>query len=296
MSNVFVIAETAAGAKNACAAARTLGDSVTLCVAGAPAITGVADKCVHIDVPAGNIADDAYLSVVAAFDAAGATIALAENTLRCVSLAGRLAAAKGAAAITGVSSFNGAEASSMYFGGVGTRVSKPAGEVAVYILAGGAFGDLEATGTDVVEEAAFQAPAAAVVKTGVEEVPASGVNLTDADIIVSCGRGFSAREDLDGAFELAKKIGAEVGCTRPLAEGEGWFPREAYIGVSGAMLTPKVAVLLGISGQVQHMVGLNTAGTIIAVNKDKNAPVFAQCDYGFVGDLKAVLPELNAAL
>ena len=77
-----------------------------------------------------------------------------------------------------------------------------------------------------------------------------------------------------------------------LAEGEGWMSRERYIGVSGAMLKPELFIALGVSGQVQHMVGVTGARTIIAINKDKNAPVFRYADYGIVGDLYEVVPQL----
>lgn len=113
---------------------------------------------------------------------------------------------------------------------------------------------------------------------------------------MACGRGFGSEEDLQLARDLAAKLGAELACSRPLAEGVDWFPREAYVGVSGAVVSPKVYVAVGISGQMQHMVGCNGADVIVAVNKDKNAPVFKACDYGFVGDLKTVLPALTAAL
>lgn len=83
------------------------------------------------------------------------------------------------------------------------------------------------------------------------------------------------------ARDLAAQTGGELACTRPLTEGVDWFPREAY---------------LGVSGQMQHMVGVAKAGTIVAINKDKNAPVFKQCDLGFVGDLKTALPALTSAL
>lgn len=296
MANVFVIAETASGAAEVCAAARSFGGEVTLCVAGAPAVTGVADKCVHIEVPAGSIADDAYPAVIEAFKASGATVVLAESTLRVLSLTGRVAAANGTAAITGVSSLDGAAASSMYFGGAGVRVAQPATDVAVYILNAGAFDGSAATGTDAVEELAFVAPAAAAVKTGSEEAPTSDVNLHAADVVVSCGRGFAEESELQLARDLAAKLGGECGCSRPLAEGVNWFPREAYIGVSGVMLSPRVAFCIGVSGQAQHMIGLSDADLLIAINKDKNAPVFKQCDLGFVGDLKVILPELTAAL
>ncbi|ANE22524.1 electron transfer flavoprotein subunit alpha [Denitrobacterium detoxificans] len=296
MAKAFVIAETENGARELCAGARSIADGVVLCIAGAPAVTGVADSCVHIDVPAGNVVDDAYASVIKAFDASGADVVLAEQTLHALSLVGRLAAAKGAAAIAGVTELDGDVASSMYFGGTGVRTAKPATDVKIYTVVAGTFDAAAATGTDAVEEVAFEAPAAAVVKTGSEALPPASVDLAGADAVVACGRGFQAEEDLQFARDLAAKIGAEVGCSRPLSEGVTWFPREAYVGVSGQMISPKIYFAIGVSGQMQHMVGCAGAGTVVAINKDKNAPVFKQCDYGFVGDLKMVLPELTAAL
>ena len=96
--------------------------------------------------------------------------------------------------------------------------------------------------------------------------------------------------------ELAGVLGAEVGCSRPIAEGENWMERERYIGVSGVQLKSDLYLMLGISGQIQHMVGGNGAKVIIAVNKDKNAPIFNYADYGLVGDIYKVVPELTKLL
>lgn len=290
----FVIAENEAAARELCAGARTVADSVALCVAGAPAITGAADVCLHIDVPAANIADDAYLSVKAAFDAQAADLVLVENATRPLSLAGRLAAALGTSAIAGVTSIDGDTVDSVYFGGAGVRTAK-ATATPIYVVGGGVFDAAAATGTDAVEEVAFQAPANAVAKTGEEALAKSDVNLAAADVVVSCGRGFASADDLVPARELASKLGGECGCSRPLAEGVDWFPKEAYIGVSGAVVSPKTYFALGISGQMQHMVGCNGSDTVIAINKDKNAPIFKQCDLGLVADLKT-LPDIVAAL
>ena len=143
---------------------------------------------------------------------------------------------------------------------------------------------------------AFVDPANPVVRVAAEPLEKSDVNLAAADVVVGAGRGFAEEDQLGLARDLAAKIGAEMACTRPLAEGSGWMPTESYIGVSGQMLSPKVYVGIGTSGQMQHMVGVNRAGAIFAVNKDKNAPIFKQCDYGLVGDLNTVLPALSAAL
>ena len=291
----FVIAETENGARELCAGARTLADEVVLAMVGAP-VTGAADKCLTVAVPEGAVADDAYVTVNAAFDAEGAGVVLAEAAPRILSLVGRLAAHVGTAAITDAQSIVDGVATSMYFGGAGVREAKAAGDVAVYTVGAGTFDAAAATGTDAVEELAWQAPAKAMVKTGTEQLPPSGVNLQGADVVVGCGRGFSAEDDLQMARDLAAKVNGELACTRPLTEGVDWFPREAYLGVSGQIIAPRVYFALGLSGQMQHMVGVTKAGTIVAINKDKNAPVFKQCDLGLVGDLKTALPALTAGL
>lgn len=292
----FVLAETEAAARELCAGARTLADEVVLCALGAAPVMGVADKCIHITTPPENVIDDAYVVVNRAFDAEGAQLVLAEQTQRILSLVGRLAAHVKTATITGVMAFDAEKVKSLYFGGTGTRSAKTTKEVALYSVGTGVFADAVASGTEIVEELAFEQPALFLKKVGEEALPKSDVNLAAADVVIACGRGFAAEEDLQLARDFAAKAHAEVGCTRPLTEGVDWFPREAYLGVSGQVIAPKVYVAAGISGQMQHMVGCNQATVVIAINKDKNAPIFNQCDYGIIGDIKTVLPALSDAL
>ncbi len=122
------------------------------------------------------------------------------------------------------------------------------------------------------------------------------VDLSKAKRVVGVGRGLAAQDDLNMVRELAAVLGAEVGCSRPIAEGENWMERERYIGVSGVLLKSELYLTLGISGQIQHMVGGNGAKVIVAVNKDKNAPIFNYADYGLVGDIYKVVPALIAQL
>lgn len=122
------------------------------------------------------------------------------------------------------------------------------------------------------------------------------VNLNAATRVVGVGRGFSTEASLSIAKDFASVFEAEIGCTRPIAEEERWLPTERYIGVSGAMIKPAVYVAAGISGQVQHTVGVNEAGLIVAINKDEHAPIFANCDYGIIGDVAEVLPLLAGKL
>lgn len=122
------------------------------------------------------------------------------------------------------------------------------------------------------------------------------VNLNAATRVLAAGRGVKAQDDLAMVTSLAAALGAEVACTRPLAEGLDWFGHDRYIGVSGQHLAPELYVAVGVSGQLQHMVGIRKAHTIVAINTDKDAPIFSECDYGIVGDIYDVVPALVQAL
>lgn len=167
-----VIAETSAAARALCAGARGMADEVVLIAPGVEALTGVADKAVHIDVPSGNAIDDAYASVNSVVDAEAPGIVLVEPTRSMKVLAGRLAAHLGTAAITDVIEFEGDLATTMYFGGVGQRKSKASG-TAIYTVGAGVFDEASASGTDAVEEAPFAAPARALRVTGTKDLPKS---------------------------------------------------------------------------------------------------------------------------
>jgi electron transfer flavoprotein alpha subunit len=123
----------------------------------------------------------------------------------------------------------------------------------------------------------------------------SSVDLTQAPIIVSIGRGIKAPENIPQAEALAKAIGGEMAASRPICD-EGWLPMERQIGSSGQTVAPKLYLALGISGAIQHVVGMKGARTIVAINKDQNAPIFEIADYGIVGDIFEIMPALTAAL
>jgi electron transfer flavoprotein alpha subunit len=123
----------------------------------------------------------------------------------------------------------------------------------------------------------------------------SAVDLTQAPIIVSIGRGIKAPENIPQAEALAKAIGGEIAASRPICD-EGWLPMERQIGSSGQTVAPKLYLALGISGAIQHVVGMKGARTIVAINKDQNAPIFEIADYGIVGDIFEIMPALTEAL
>lgn len=291
----LVIAEHSEAARELAAGARTLADEVVLVAIG-EAPQGVADAAYLVEVPAGAVADDAYLTIKSVYDAEQPALVLAEPTRHVKSVLGRLAAAADAAVITDVTAFEGDGAVSLYFGGVGERVRKAAGSVAFYTVAPGTFAEAEPSGSAVAEPVAWVAPARPLRLVSSREREKGGADLFKADAVVACGRGFAEESELDLARALAEKINAGMACSRPLTEGVDWMPQSTYVGVSGLTLTPKVYVACGISGQMQHMVGCNRSGAVFAINKDKNAPVFKQCDWGLVGDIKDVLPAVVAAL
>ncbi|HEV2205957.1 MAG TPA: electron transfer flavoprotein subunit alpha/FixB family protein [Candidatus Acidoferrales bacterium] len=117
------------------------------------------------------------------------------------------------------------------------------------------------------------------------------VDLTQAPILVSVGRGIKAPENIPIAEKLAKLLGGEVSASRPICD-EGWLPMDRQIGSSGQTVAPKLYLALGISGAIQHVVGMKASRTIAAINKDQNAPIFEIADYGVVGDLFEIVPAL----
>ncbi len=123
----------------------------------------------------------------------------------------------------------------------------------------------------------------------------SAVDLTQAPLIVAIGRGIKAPENIPKAEALAKALGGEIAASRPICD-EGWLPMERQIGSSGQTVAPKLYLALGISGAIQHVVGMKGARTIVAINKDQNAPIFEIADYGIVGDIFEIMPALTEAL
>jgi electron transfer flavoprotein alpha subunit len=130
---------------------------------------------------------------------------------------------------------------------------------------------------------------------GYEEVGGDTVDLSKADIIVAVGRGVGGADKMAPVEALAKALGAEIGASRPVIDN-GWLPRDRQIGSSGQTVAPKLYVAAGISGAIQHLVGMKGSSVIVAINKDPGAPIFTVADYGIVGDLHEVLPALTEAV
>jgi electron transfer flavoprotein alpha subunit len=136
-----------------------------------------------------------------------------------------------------------------------------------------------------------------LVKTTVKDVQKQSgkILLTDADIVVSGGRGMKSSENWGPLVELARLLGAATACSRPVSD-EGWRPHEEHTGQTGKIIAPDLYIAIGISGATQHLAGISSSKYIVAINSDKNAPIFEAAQYGIVGDAMKILPKLVEAV
>lgn len=161
----------------------------------------------------------------------------------------------------------------------------------VVTVAPGRFQGQPPTVQTTVEKVALQVGSNMKI-VSVEEKARGAVRLEEAQIIVSVGRGFKKKEDLQMAIELARALGGQVGCSRPIAADLKWLSEEHWVGLSGKKVKPKLYLAIGISGQPQHIAGILDSRIIAAINNDPSAPIFQNTDYGVVEDLYKIVPLL----
>ena len=178
----------------------------------------------------------------------------------------------------------------MYGSKVETTVDV-AGDRFVLTVRGGEWPPAEGVGDATVEAADVDIPESGARVTGFEEVGGGDVDIADADVLVSVGRGIEEEENIELIEDLADALGATLSASRPIVDN-GWLPKNRQVGQSGKVVTPDVYIAVGISGAVQHVAGMKGSDTIVAINTDPNAPIFDIADYGIVGDLFDVVPEL----
>ena len=267
---------------------RAVGGSVVAVTVGGTPVAGV-DRVVDVPLAEGVPAEAAAPAVAAAVAAEAGDVVLAANKPAERVLAGAVAARLGAPYLHGLKKIGQGSAELSRFGGIALEtVSFDTAVVAV--LDGGAVPEGEAPAAETASGEYYEATV-----TGQDKVDVSSANLGSAKRIVAAGRGFKAEEDLKLAEDLAAAIGAELACSRPLAEGADWMSADRYVGVSGQSVAPDLYIAVGISGQIQHTVGMVDSKVVVAVNNDDKAPIFEGADYGIVADLYEALPAIVEA-
>lgn len=296
VKNIWVVASNPAAIAELTTGAAGLGEHVTLVYAGNKEDAVNAEKAYYAGPLGGENSFVSYVPAISKLIAANAPDAV---LLDC-SKNGRLAAGY-ISAVCGVGTQMDAgevevvdgviKTSRMVFGGkaISTELG---GKSAIICVSSGVMTAGESVSVADIETLDCEPVCGISFVEKNAAASASDVNLPAAKRIVGVGRGLSDESDLEMCRELAAKIGAEVGCTRPIVEEKHWMPKQTYIGVSGAMVKPEVYFAIGISGQVQHTVGINKSGVVIAIDKNDAAPIFKGCDYGIVGDLKKIVPAL----
>jgi len=302
---IFLYSENISNFSELCSGTRALGAEAAAFVIGTMAEANAVAKMgparvYQIEKNSGKLPESFYEIFKSAFDAEKPNAVFMGVTKSDKYFAARLSAELGTSTLTDLSNItlegNTISGSKMYYGGVAVMTLKSKG-IAVVTVSSGVFeADGKNDGTGVVVPVGFVPGKFDITLIDMRKKEEHTVNLTAAKKIVGVGRGIAKQDDLAMIREFASALGAEVSCSRPIAEGEGWMDKDSYIGVSGIVLKPDVYVAVGISGQIQHMIGINSSKTVIAVNRDKNAPIFKQCDYGIVADLYRVIPELTALI
>jgi len=281
--------------------ARSLGGPVGAVVAGPRSVaetvarSGV-DKVVWCNAPDDVPAEANAPAVADAVAADPPRVVLAGRNPGERVLLGAVAARLKAAVLTGARSVavdgDGVVVVDAVFGDIAEETVAVSGPVAL-LLDGGSVPSADGTAAPI-EEVSAPPLGLKVIETRTHDF--DEVDLAAAHRVVGIGRGLKTKEDLGLVEELARAVGAEVACTRPVAEGLNWMSKDRYIGSSGARISPQLYLAVGIAGELQHMVGVTGAETIVAINTDPNAAIFKETDHGLVGDLYQLVPAITAAL
>ncbi|MDH4121580.1 MAG: electron transfer flavoprotein subunit alpha/FixB family protein [Deltaproteobacteria bacterium] len=278
-----------------------VGGSVTAVLIGGTdamaAKLGAADKVIRVAAEADYNPDTYAAGLKAVVDAKKPQVVMAGNTSQGMDLANALSARNNmpmAAACLKVSAAGGNvhAVSQLYGGKMNVTSNLGSGPCVVTVAAGAVSADGGRKDGAPASEDGGKAPAATKLRFKKLIQPEKGdVDITTQDVLVAVGRGIGKKEDIEVAVELADKLKAAVAASRPIIDA-GWMPKSRQVGKSGLKVKPKVYLALGISGAPEHLEGMKNSATIIAVNTDKNAPIFDVAHYGLVGDLFDVVEEM----
>ena len=310
MGSILIVTEIKDGAireasYELAAFAQKLGGDVKSLVIGSD-IAGEAESFAKKGGGTVYVADDASLAnynvegyataIRAAIDASGADIVLISNTPSGWDVAPRIAAGLDVAFVSDVFDFqDGAYIRRVFNGKLDARIKVPDGKAVISIQPGAlpAFEGSTDGGTESLSVDTSGARSQ-FVETKVAE--SKGVDLSQADVIIAGGRGVGDPEKFKEVIQpLAEVLSGAMGASRPVVDA-GWLPHAYQVGSSGQVVTPKLYIAAGISGAIQHLVGMKGSNFIIAINKDPDAPIFEVAQLGVVADLFEILPALTAAL
>jgi len=261
-----------------------------------------ASKLISVnDTKLANLDSQAYTSVVAELaEKEGATVVVMANNNSGKALAPRLSvrlkAAVGACVSKLPVDINPFTIyKKVYSGNAFARVALKT-DVKIITLAQNSFELIESDNNAVIENASVSVDGS-LVKTQVKDVQkqTGQLLLTDAEIVVSGGRGMKSSDNWGPIEELAGLLGAATACSRPVSD-EGWRPHNEHTGQTGKIIAPNLYFAVGISGAIQHLAGISSTKCIVAINTDKDAPIFEAATYGIIGDAQKVLPELINAV
>jgi electron transfer flavoprotein alpha subunit len=262
-----------------------------------------ADTVYHAEGKRFHVAAGRVDALAAAADVAGARIVLSSASVNAADVAGGLAGRLGIGIntdLTGIAFENGefvVDRPSLDDSVVvKAGYTKTDGLVGIALFRAGSFTPLElASASSVVALDVTDSGRRSQEFLGLEQAKGGGVDITKSDVLVGAGRGLGGPENFKLVEELAATLGGEVATTRAVVDA-GWYEYSTQIGQTGKTVSPKLYIAVGISGAIQHKVGMQSSGTIVAINKDPHAPIFDFADFGVVGDLFTVVPALEAQL
>ncbi|HMO38082.1 MAG TPA: electron transfer flavoprotein subunit alpha/FixB family protein [Saprospiraceae bacterium] len=259
---------------------------------GAAKIYNVADAALD------SFDSQVYAAVIAeAAQQLGAQVVILSHSMNGKSILGRVAVRLEAGSVAGVNAVptvtNGFRVRKGVFSGKATAEFEIKTERKVISLMGNSIPPVEVGAAGSVEKLDIAVPQGRVQVQDVERQEGI-VPLPEAELVVSAGRGMKGPENWGIVEELAETIGATTACSRPVSDAD-WRPHHEHVGQTGIAIRPNLYIAIGISGAIQHLAGVNNSRTIVVINKDPEAPFFKAADYGVVGDLFEVVPQLTEA-
>lgn len=246
-----------------------------------------------------NFDDAVYCKIIAdAAKSTGATVIIFSNNFNGKAIAPRLSVRLKAGLVSGALALpelsNGFIVKKNVFSGKAFANVSVKTDIKIITLNANAFKITESEGTAEIVELAVEIPAAKVKVKTVNKIVGE-IPLSEAEIVVSGGRGLKGPENWAIVTDLAKVLGAATSCSRPVSDSD-WRPHHEHVGQTGLTISPNLYIAIGISGAIQHLAGVNRSKTIVVINKDPEAPFFKAADYGIVGDAFEVVPKITEAI